>query len=74
MPANVNTINSASSSRSKVDGDFYAQPLYLPEVEIPGKANHNVSFLADGKRQSVYAFDPTAASADPLWHVNLPIP
>src|SRR5262249_52091013 len=51
-------------------GDVYAQPLYLSDVEIPGKGRHNVAFIAT-ENDSVYAFDADAPSSDPLWHVNL---
>jgi hypothetical protein len=28
------------------DGDVYAQPLYVPHVEIPGKGWHNLVLIA----------------------------
>jgi hypothetical protein len=52
----------------RVDGDLYAQPLYLPQLSIPGKGKHNVIFLAT-EHDSVYAFDADALG-DPLWHVS----
>jgi hypothetical protein len=69
-PANVNAKQFGKLFTLKVDGDVYAQPLYLPEVEIPGSGKHNVVFIAT-ENDSVYAFDADGASPDPLWHVNL---
>ena len=49
-----------------VDGQIYAQPLYAPNVAIPGKGTHNVVFIAT-QRNQVYAFDADQAGP-PLWH------
>jgi hypothetical protein len=59
-----------------VDGQIYAQPLYVPHVAIPNQGTHNVVYVAT-MNNSVYAFDaddPNAAA--PLWAVNLgpPVP
>ena len=51
-----------------VDGQIYAQPLYMQKVTVSG-AVHNVLFVAT-MHNTVYAFDADTAST-PLWSVNL---
>ena len=54
-----------------VDGYLYAQPLYVPNVRIPGHGLHNVIYLATA-HNSVYAFDADDPKAIlPFWRVNL---
>ena len=68
-PQNVNAAQFGRTTFFPVDGDVYAQPLYVPQLEIPGKGTHNVVFIATEK-DSVYAFDADAASTEPLWQVS----
>ncbi len=53
----------------QVDGELYAQPLYVPNLAIGGKTR-NVVYLATA-HNSVYAFDADDPAANlPLWQVN----
>jgi outer membrane protein assembly factor BamB len=50
-----------------VDGDVYAQPLYVPQVAIAGKGTHNVVYVAT-MNDTLYAFDADVGTQ--LWSVN----
>jgi hypothetical protein len=70
-PANVNTANFGKLFSQAVDGQVYAQPLYVSNVSIGGSP-HNVVYVAT-QHDSVYAFDAdtnTAGNAQPLWHTS----
>jgi hypothetical protein len=68
-PQNVNAASFGKLFTLQVDGDIYAQPLYLAGVEIPGKGKHNVVFIAT-EHDSVYAFDADGQPSTPLWQVS----
>jgi len=53
-----------------LDGYVYAQPLYVPNLPIPGDRTRNVVFVATEK-DSVYAFDADDNSCKLLWKSSL---
>jgi hypothetical protein len=69
-PQNVNVHQFGKLFTFHVDGAVYAQPLYVPGLDIPGKGKHNVVFVAT-EHDSVYAFDAGGHPAERLWRVSL---
>ena len=68
-PANVNAASFGKLFANSVDGQVYAQPLYVSGLSIPGKGARNVVFVAT-QHNSVYAFDADTAGVL-LWQTNL---
>jgi len=68
-PANVNVKQFGKVFWFPLDGPVYAQPLYLPAVEVPGKGMHNVVYVVT-EHDSVYAFDADGKISEPLWKVS----
>jgi hypothetical protein len=71
-PTNVNSTTFGKLFALTVDGQVYAQPLYVPNVTIAGQT-HNVIYVAT-EADSLFAFDADSnagASANPLWRASL---
>jgi hypothetical protein len=63
-PANVSSTTFGKLFTLAADGYVYAQPLYVPNLAIPGNGNHNVLFIAT-EHDSMYAYD--ADNGTQLW-------
>ena len=68
--ANVNTTTFGKLFSLPADGRVFAQPLYVPNVSIPGNGVHNVMYVAT-QHDTVYAYDADGIQIQPLWTVNL---
>lgn len=73
-PSNVNSTQFGKLASYPVDGQVYAQPLYMPQISIAG-GTHDVVFVAT-QNNSVYAFDAdaTGTQTTTFWHANLGAP
>jgi hypothetical protein len=72
---NTSTVNVANFGKLfslPVDGNIFAQPLYVPALTIGGET-HNVVYVATAQN-SVFAFDADSGNTIPLWTVNLGTP
>ena len=64
---NVNPTQFGKLFSQPVDGQIYAEPLWVPNVNVGGQL-HNVVLVAT-QHDSVYAFDADQAGAA-LWHTS----
>jgi hypothetical protein len=73
-PANVAPASFGELYAYAVDEEVFAQPLYVPNLQIKGGV-HNVVYVAT-MNNTVYAFDADnpALANTPLWSVNLGAP
>jgi autotransporter-associated beta strand protein len=72
-PAIVNTNNFGLLKKYVVDGYVYTEPLYVPNVTLPGQGTHNVIIIAT-EHDTVYAFDADGnlgTTGGLLWKTNL---
>ncbi len=70
--SNVNWQQFGKKYVYPVDGQIYAQPLYVPNLTIAG-ASHNTVFVAT-ENDTVYAFDSDGLSGSALWQNHLGTP
>jgi len=70
-PATVSADSFGRIGSFAVDGQVYAQVLYVSGLAIPGQGFHNVAYVST-MHNSVYAFDADAMSPTNLiWQVTL---
>lgn len=71
-PGNVSTYLFGKIAHYALDGDAFAQPLFVDGLVIGGHIM-NVVYVAT-ENDSVYAFDATGQTSGPLWHDNFTDP
>jgi hypothetical protein len=71
IPSAVNSSQFGKVRSYAVDGQIYAQPLYVPQLSING-TNRDVVFVAT-ENDSVYAFDADQQGS-PIWQASLGVP
>jgi hypothetical protein len=67
-PSNVNASTFGKLFGCSVDGQIYAQPLYVPNVTL-ANITRNIVYVAT-EHDSVYAFDADAIPCQTLWQVT----
>ncbi len=70
-PTNVNSGTFGKIFSYPVDGQIYAEPLYVSNLTMAQGGVHNVVFVAT-EYDSIYAFDADSAALNPapLWKTN----
>ena len=69
-PSNVNALQFGKLFTIRLDGDVYAQPLYVPKVAVPSLGIHNIVYAAT-ENNTVYALDADDPKGVILWNVHL---
>jgi hypothetical protein len=64
---NVNSTTFGKLFTFPVDGQVFAQPLYVYNVTISGKGTYNVVYV-ETENDSVYAFDADGVNTTALWY------
>lgn len=74
-PSNVNVAQFGKLFSYPADGQIYAQPLYVANVNMTGtrQGHHNVLYVAT-ENDSVYAFDADGLTSTPLWQASFAQP
>ena len=67
---NVNSFGKVFSYNLPLDSYVYGQPLYLPNVSVPGFGTRNVVYVAT-QHDKVFAFDADGNSPGQLWVADL---
>lgn len=65
-PATINKSGFGKVFSYAVDGDIYAQPLYVSNLLLPNLGTRNVVFVAT-EHDSIYAFDADGIGSNPIW-------
>jgi hypothetical protein len=71
--ANVTQSSFGKLFSHSLDGQSYAQPLYVSKVPIAGQGTHNVAYVVT-EHDTVYAFDADGDTPGPFWSVNFTNP
>jgi hypothetical protein len=67
---NVNSAQFGKLFTYPVDGQIYAEPLYVQGVNVVGFGTHNVVYVAT-ENDSVYALDADGSTSTALWQMSL---
>jgi outer membrane protein assembly factor BamB len=69
-PSNVNAADFGKLFTVSLDGDVYAQPLYVPRVAVPLEGVHDIVYAAT-EHNTVYAIDADDPNGLILWSAHL---
>lgn len=69
-PSNVNAGDFGKLFTVHLDGDVYAQPLYVPKVAVPSRGIHNTIYVGT-ENNTIYAIDADDPKGLILWSAHL---